>query len=115
MAVGVYLDVHVDNAIAVQLRLRHVDVLTAQEDGADRLTDDLLLERASQLERPILTHDIRFQAMAEDWQRSGRPFFGLIFAHQLAASIGQCVKDLEIIALATDPSDWQSVVMRLPL
>jgi hypothetical protein len=37
MAIGLYFDVHVDYAIAAQLRLRQVDVLTAQEDGADRL------------------------------------------------------------------------------
>lgn len=115
MAVGIYLDVHVDHAIAAQLRIRQVDVLTAQEDGASLLEDDLLLVRASQLGRPMVTHDIRFQAMAEEWQRQGHAFCGLIFAHLLGVSIGQCVKDLEIIALATDPSDWQSVIMRLPL
>jgi hypothetical protein len=42
-----YFDVHVDHAIAAQLRLRRVDVLTAQEDGGDQLTDDLLLQRAA--------------------------------------------------------------------
>lgn len=42
-------------------------------------------------------------------------FCGLIFGHLMIVSIGQCVKDLEIIAKATDSSDWQSIVMRLPL
>ena len=58
MAIALYFDVHVDHAIAAQLRIRQVDVLTAQEDSADRLSDELLLERASQLSRPIVTHDI---------------------------------------------------------
>lgn len=115
MAVALYFDVHVDNAIAAQLRLRQVDVLTAQEDGADRLTDELLLEHASRLRRPVVTHDIHFQAMAENWQRQGRPFAGLIFAHQLQVSVGQCVRDLELVAKATDPEDWASAVIRLPL
>jgi hypothetical protein len=53
--------------------------------------------------------------MAENWQALGRPFCGLIFAHLLQVSIGQCVKDLEIIAKATDPQDWHSELMRLPL
>jgi hypothetical protein len=53
--------------------------------------------------------------MAEDWQRRSRPFCGLIFAHLLQVSIGQCVKDLELIAQATDPHDWASSVLRLPL
>ena len=39
MAVRFYLDVHVPRAIALGLRLRGVDVLTAQDDGAERLAD----------------------------------------------------------------------------
>jgi hypothetical protein len=83
MAIALYFDVHVDRAIVGQLRLREVDAITAQVDGSDRLTDGLLLERASQIGRPVVTHDIRFLAMAADWQRLGRPFCGLIFAHPM--------------------------------
>lgn len=115
MAVGLYFDVHVDRIIAAQLRLRQVDVVTAQEDGSAQLSDALLLERATQQGRPLMTHDIRFKALAEEWQRQNRAFCGLIFAHLLQVSIGQCVKDLEIIAKATDPEDWKSAVVRLPL
>jgi hypothetical protein len=115
MPVALYFDVHVDHAIAGQLRLRQVDVLTAQEDGDDRLTDEMLLERASQLGRPLVTHDIRFKAMAENWQSQSRTFCGLIFGHLMQVSIGQCVKDLELIAKTTDPEDWASAILRLPL
>ena len=115
MAIALFFDVHVDHAIVGQLRLRQVDVLTAQEDSADRLADDLLLERASQLGRPLVTHDIRLHAMAEAWQIQGRPFCGLIFGHLMQLSIGQCVKDLELIAKATDSQDWMSAMIRLPL
>jgi hypothetical protein len=115
MAIALYFDVHVDRAIVGQLRLRQVETLTAQEDGSDRLSDESLLEHASRLGQPIVTHDIRFLAMAENWQRLGRPFCGLIFAHLMQVSIGQCVRDLELIAKATDPQDWVSAVVRLPL
>jgi hypothetical protein len=47
MAVGLFFDVHVDRAIAAQLRLPRLDVLTAQEDGSDRLSDELLLQRTA--------------------------------------------------------------------
>jgi hypothetical protein len=90
-------------------------VLTAQEDSAGQLSDELLLERAGKLLRLIVTHYIRFQALAQDWQRQGKPFCGLIFAHPMQVSIGQCVRDLEIIAKATDPHDWTSQILRLPL
>lgn len=115
MAVSLYFDVHVDHAIVGQLRLRQIDVLTAQEDGATTLTDELLLDRATKLGRPVVTHDIRFHAMAQGWQGQGRSFCGLIFGHLMQVSIGQCVKDLELIAKATDPQDWSSTVIRLPL
>ena len=115
MAIGLYFDVHVDRAIAAQLRLRSVDVLTAQEDASDHFEDDLLLVRATSLGRPVVTHDIHFNAMAEEWQRQARPFCGLIFGHPMQVSIGQFVRHLEILAKGTDPHDWSSSVVRLPL
>jgi hypothetical protein len=102
--------VHVD-----QLRFRAVDALTAQEAAADRLSDDLLLEQASEMGRPLVTYDIRLHALAGNWQREGRDFCGLIFGHPMQVSIGQFVRDLEIVAKATDPQDWISTILRLPL
>jgi hypothetical protein len=115
MTIGLFMDVHIDAAITAQLRRRQVDVLTAQDDGATTLRDDLLLERASQLGRPLVTHDIRLKAMAEDWQQQARAFCGVIFGHAMQVSVGRMVTDLDLIAKATDPQDWVSVVVRLPL
>jgi len=98
MAVPLYMDVHVPRAIADQLRRRGVDVLTAIEDAADQLPDDQLLERAGPLGRTVFTQDIRFKALAEQWQREGRDFPGLLFGPQLGVTIGQYVRDLELIA-----------------
>jgi hypothetical protein len=114
MAVGLYLDVHVPRAIAEQLRRRGVDVITAIEDGSDRLSDEDLLDRASALGRVLFTQDIRFRALAEDWQRQGRPFGGLVFGHQRGATIGKFISDLELVAQATEPSDWVGVIEYLP-
>ena len=115
MAVGLFTDVHVDLAITMQLRRRGVDVLTAQDDGSDQLQDDDLLLRAASLGRVLFTHDIRFMAMAYDWQRLGKAFAGLVFGHPMHCSIGKMVADLEIIAKATDAGDWVNIVERLPL
>jgi hypothetical protein len=115
MPISLFFDVHVDHAIVGQLRLRQVDVRTAQEDGVDRHSDAALLEHASSLNRPIFTHDVRFHAMAKNWQSQGRPFLGLIFAHPMQVTVGQCVRDLELIAKATDLQDWNREVIRLPL
>jgi hypothetical protein len=115
MSVTLLFDAHVDHAIAGQLRMRDVDVLTAQHANVDWYTDESLLDHAAMLGRVLFTHDIRFRAMAERWQLQNRSFYGLVFAHPMQVSIGQCVRDLEIIAKGTNPEDWVSAILRLPL
>jgi hypothetical protein len=115
MPVALYMDVHVPQAVTEQLLRRHVDVLTAIEDEAAALADDDLLVHCAGLGRLLVTFDVRFKAMAEDWQRSGRQFGGLVYAHPLRVSIGQLVKDLELIAKATEQSEWPGIIEHLPL
>ena len=69
MAVMLYMDVHVPQPITDQLLRRGVDVLTAVEDDYAEREDDELLERARAVGRVVFTQDIRFKALAEDWQR----------------------------------------------
>ncbi len=114
MPVQLYLDVHVDKAIHDQLRLRAVDVLRAQDDDAAEISDDRLLDRATKLGRLLFTQNVRFKALAEAWQRSGKPFSGLLFGNQLGVTIGAYVKDLELIAKATEPAEWTNLVQHLP-
>ena len=84
MPVPLYLDVHIDKAIHDQLRLPGVDVLRAQDDDAAEFSDERMLQRATELGRLLFTHDVRFKALAEAWQRTGKPFSGLAFGNQLA-------------------------------
>ena len=114
MAVAFYMDVHVPQAITDQLRRRKVDLLTAIEDGHAESTDERLLDRAHELRRVVFTQDIRFKARAEEWQRQGREFAGLLFGHQLGGTIGDYVRDLDLIAQASDTAEWANVVEHLP-
>jgi Domain of unknown function (DUF5615) len=114
MTIALYMDVHIPQSITIQLRRRGIDVLTAQEDGTIELPDDELLDRSTAVGRVLFTQDIRFRALAQDWQREGKPFGGLIFGHQLGGTIGQFVKDLEFIAQASDLEDWQNMVEYIP-
>jgi predicted nuclease of predicted toxin-antitoxin system len=114
MPVSLYLDVHVDKAIHDQLRLRGVDVLRAQDDNAAEMLDEDVLARASNLGRVVFTHDIGFKALAEDWQRRSKTFAGLAFGNQLGVTTGTYVRDLELIAKATEPTEWVNVVQHLP-
>jgi len=114
MPVGLYFDVHAKAAICEQLRRREVDVLTAQEDDSARRTDEELLERAAELGRVVFTHDNGFRVLAEDWQRQGRRFAALIFGREQGGSIGDFVRDLELIAKASDVDYWVSRIERIP-
>jgi predicted nuclease of predicted toxin-antitoxin system len=109
-----YFDVHVPRSIREQLRRKGVDVLTSQEDGAASFTDEDLLLRATFLGRVLFTQDIRFKALAESWQQERRPFAGLLYGHQSTSLIGRYIQDLLVIAIATDPQEWLSVVEHLP-
>jgi hypothetical protein len=115
MPVPLYTDVHVPQAIVDQLRRRGVDVLTTHDDDADTVEDEKLLERTTALGRVMFTQDVRFRAMAEDWQRAGRRFAGLIFGPQSGGTIGQYVNDLEVISMSTEPAEWEGVVQWLPM
>jgi Domain of unknown function (DUF5615) len=114
MAVALYMDVHVPQPITDQLRRRGVDVLTVIEDGRAEWSDEAILDHARELGRAIFTQDLRFKALAEDWQRQGRPFAGLLFGHQLGGTIGQYVRDLELIAQASEPGEWLNKIEHLP-
>jgi hypothetical protein len=115
MSVALYMDVHVRKAVTTGLRIRGVDVLTAREDGTARWPDDRLLDRAGELGRILFSQDDDLLAEAELRQREGRTFTGVIYAHQLAITIGQCVKDPELIAKAAEPEDLENRVEFLPL
>ena len=115
MTVTLYMDHNIPKAITVGLRLRDVDVITAREDGTDQLDDDLLLQRAHELNRALFTQDDDLLEEAAKCQREGIPFSGVIYGHQLRVAIGICVQDLEIIAKNGEPKDLENQVIFLPL
>jgi len=115
MPLKLYMDHHVPRAITLGLRLRQVDVLTAYEDQAHEVADPDLLDRATSLRRVLFTQDDDLLAEAAHRQRAGIAFGGVIYAHQEAVSIGQCVQDLEVIAVAGSEGDVVARVIYLPL
>ncbi len=86
------MDVHIPRPITLGLRLRKVDVLTAQEDDTSRLSDPELLDRATELERTLFTFDDDLLAEAVVRQESGIHFAGVIYAKALRVSIGDCIR-----------------------
>lgn len=109
------MDVHVQRSITLGLRLRGIDVLTAQEDGSARLSDDDLLTRATELGRVLFTRDEDLLVEAAARIADRREFAGIVFAHQQRVTIGQCVRDLELLATVFDAHDIARRVEFLPL
>lgn len=115
MSVTLYMDVNVRQAVTDGLRLRGVEVLTAQEDGSRELEDDALLDRATELGYVLFTQDDDLLREAAQRQERGEAFVGVIYAHQLKVTVGQCVRDLEVLALVGNPEDFANRVEYLPL
>ncbi|MEL7315604.1 MAG: DUF5615 family PIN-like protein, partial [Cyanobacteria bacterium J06559_3] len=97
------------------LRRRGVDVLTSQEDNRRGVPDPILLDRALQLERVMFSQDEDFIIEADRRQAEGINFAGVIHARQTAVSVGDCVRDLELIAKITEPEDHFNQIQYLPL
>ncbi len=115
MSIALYFDEHVPLAVAQGLRLRGVDVLTVQDDNRRGIADHLLLDRATELGRPLFSRDEDLLAEAKRRQVEGLPFSGVIYAHQLRVTIGTCVTDLHVMAEIMDSQDLANLVEFLPL
>ena len=115
MTVALYMDEHSHRAITAGLCLRDVDVLTAQEDNHRNTPDDILLGRATDLNRVMFSQDDDLLIEAQRRQIDGTSFAGVIYAHQLQITIGECVHNLELIAKAATPEDLANRVEYLPL
>ena len=115
MSLRFYMDVHVRWPVSDGLRRRGVDVLTAQEDGHARADDPVLLDRAAALGRVLFTQDHDLLREAVRRQSSGAAFTGVVYAHQLAITVGQAIRDLELMAVVYDSDDMQNRIEYLPL
>ena len=115
MSVAFYFDEHVHSGITRALRQRGVKIITVQEDGRAGADDSDLVDRAMGLGMLVFTQDDDFLAEATRRQRGGEHFSGVIYAHQQNASIRQCIDDLELIAGASELSEYVNRVVFLPL
>ena len=78
------------------------------------LADDLLLLRATSLQRVLVSQDEDMLREGGKLQRDGTPFSGIVYAHQNRVTIGQLVQDLELIAAATLPEEVNNQIWHLP-
>ena len=114
MSIGIYVDVQIPKPITVGLRLRGVDVLTAQEDDMGEAPDSEILDRAAELQRIVFTHDDDFLIEASRRMLENVDFSGVVYAHQLDAPIGPCIEDLEIISKTLEIGELRNRIEYIP-
>ncbi len=115
MTLRLYANHHVHAQIINGVRNRGLDVITAYEDARQAADDPAILDRATDLGRVLFSQDTDLLTEAARRQRRGLGFSGLIYAHQLGITIGQCIDDLELICGVFDLADIENRVVYLPL
>jgi hypothetical protein len=109
------MDHHIHGAMTRGLRLRGVDVLTANEDGGARMGDEPLLRRATDLGRMFVTEDDDLLEIAHQWSKSGQSFAGLVYTKPLSMGIGKAIEDLHLIAEVYEPDQVVNFILYIPL
>ena len=109
------MDENVHRGITNGLKMRGVDVLTVQEDKRIGFSDILILDRANELKRILFSQDDDFLVEAKRRQLGNIDFIGIIYAHKLRISVGDCIRDLEIIAKVASWEELANRVQYLPL
>jgi hypothetical protein len=72
------------------------------------------LDRATALGRVLFSQDEDLMAIAHQRWQTTREFAGVVYAHQLAISVGQAVRDLELVAKVLDLDEMRNRVEYLP-
>jgi hypothetical protein len=109
------MDHHVPDAIVNGLGQRGVNCLTAFDDRHNRAQDADLLQRATDLGRILVSFDVDLAAICAERQRAGHEFSGLVYGRQLHITIGQAIRDLQLIAEAVSEEEIRNQVVYIPL
>ena len=97
------------------LRLPGLDVVTAHRAGLSDASDAELLAWAGQESRVVISHDRRTMPIhAAARIAKGEIMTGLIIVSR-RLPVSKVINDLEIIASCSEKSDWQNIIMHLPL
>jgi hypothetical protein len=94
---------------------RVIDFRTAHSAGLDGLSDDLVLERAAQDHRMLVTHDKRTMPghFASLIRRGGRSPGVLVVIPQDVA-LARIVESLVLVWADDRPEDWINLITKVP-
>src|SRR5262245_38785702 len=108
-------NVHGDIVDGLRRRLPTLDLVRAQDVGLRHQPDPLILEWAAQQGRIVVSVDKKTLA-GDAWDRvtRGLPMPGVAIL-RILLTIGQAIRELELIACAGNPEDFRDQVIYLPL
>lgn len=115
MPVQFFFDHDVHGDVARGLRRSGVELVTAYEDGANRLDDPDVFRRSVLLRRVLFFYDDDHFSEIHRWQRNARWFPGAIHVQQTKLSIGEQIRELVLIAQVAEPEELENQVIYLPL
>ena len=96
--IRIYTDESVDVAITDGLQRRGVEAFSARDRDKLGLADEEQLIFAREEKATIFTHDTDFFRIAAQWIDDGRTHHGVIYCHQNAHGIGDCARNLKMLA-----------------
>ena len=105
-AIRLYLDENLSPRIAEQLRRRGIDAVTVRDLGLLGDEDRNHLQRATQMDRVLVTTDVDFLRLAAE----NFPHQGIIFGIQEDHTIGDWVKRLELVCFVYTPEEMENHV-----
>ena len=103
--IRIYTDESVDVAIAQGLQRRGVEAFSARDRDKLGLTDEEPLIFASMEKATIFSHDTDFLRIAAQSFDKGRTHYGVIYCHITTYGIGDCIRNLKILATVLTSED----------
>jgi predicted nuclease of predicted toxin-antitoxin system len=108
--IAFYFDVQMPRVVALALRDKGIDVITAQDEQAERWPDAQIMDRAIALKRVLVTCDRDFLIEA----RKRSTFATVAFVKQYHMQLGRIIANLELMAVALNPGEETNKIFHLP-
>lgn len=90
-------------------------MLSVQEDGYSGCDGNTIFHRANELGCLLFSRDSDLIIEAIHALEQDISFTGVIYARKNGLATGQCITDLEVIALLGEPTDFANQILYLPL
>lgn len=109
-SIRIYADENVDHAIVDGLRRRGVTAWSTVDAQTLGTTDEEQLAYAASQRAVLFTHDTDLIAIAREWATQNKQHYGVIYVHQDALSIGECIRRLKDYADILEIKDMKNRV-----